>query len=78
MERLVREVAVRRLYLTGAGDCGGSSWPCDASQDGIDARIAAERTLERKFAVLWKRDPERARSIDWQRLDEPEEQVAQL
>lgn len=72
------EAAVRRLYLTGAGDCGGSSWPSNALQDRIDARFAAERTVERKFQVLWKRDPERARSIDWQRLDEPEEQVAQL
>ncbi|MER8412605.1 hypothetical protein [Mesorhizobium sp. M1342] len=70
------EAAVRRLYLTGAGDCGGSSWPSDASQDEIDARIAAERALERKFAAIWKRDPEQARSIDWQRLNEPE-RVAQ-
>lgn len=59
------EVAVRRLYLTGAGDCGGSSWPFDATQEEVDARIAAERELEQKFKALWKRDPELARSIDW-------------
>ncbi|RWM79824.1 MAG: hypothetical protein EOR84_35335 [Mesorhizobium sp.] len=61
------EAAIHRLYLTGAGDCGGSSWPSDASQEEIDARIAAERAQQRKFTALWKRDPERARSIDWQR-----------
>ncbi|WP_027155590.1 hypothetical protein [Mesorhizobium sp. WSM2561] len=60
------EAAIRRLYLTGAGDCGGSSWPSDASREEIDARIAAERAQQRKFSALWKRDPERARSIDWQ------------
>lgn len=70
------EAAVRRLYLTGAGDCGGSSWPSDTSQDEIGARIAAERALERKFAALWKRDPHLARSIDWQRFNEPEERIA--
>lgn len=62
------EAAIRRLYLTGAGDCGGSDWPSDAPQQEIDGRIAAERAQRRKFAALWKSDPERARLIDWPRL----------
>ncbi len=60
------EAAVQRLYLTGAGDCGGSDWPSSAPMEEIEARLTAERTLERKFRVLWKRDPEAARAIDWQ------------
>lgn len=64
------EAAIRRLYLTGAGDCGGGSHlPPDAPQDEIDPGIAAGRTRERKFVALWKRDPERAKAIDWQRID---------
>lgn len=59
------EAAVRRVYLTGAGDCGGSHWPSDAPKEQIDARITAERKLGREFAALWKRDAELARSIDW-------------
>ncbi|MBZ9795740.1 hypothetical protein [Mesorhizobium sp. ES1-4] len=77
MERTVREsefwrgkpkraeAAVRRLYLTGAGDCGGSHWPSDAPKEEIEARIAAERKLMRQFAALWKRDAKLTRSIDW-------------
>ncbi|TGS45643.1 MULTISPECIES: hypothetical protein [unclassified Mesorhizobium] len=59
------DAAIRRLYLTGAGDCGGSHWPSDAPQEVVDARIASERKLERDFEALWKRDAELARSIDW-------------
>lgn len=59
------DTAIRRLYLTGAGDCGGSSWPSDATQEEVDAGIAADREQEQKFKALWKYDPELARSIDW-------------
>ncbi|TPJ27150.1 hypothetical protein [Mesorhizobium sp. B2-8-3] len=65
------EAAIRRLYLTGAGDCGGSDWPLDELQEEIDARIAAEHAQERKFEAMWKRDAELARSVDWRHLSEP-------
>lgn len=70
------EAAIRRLYLTGAGDCGGADWPSDAPQDEIDARIAAERALVWRFAALWRRDPELARTVNWQWLNAEEERVA--
>ncbi|MES0091033.1 hypothetical protein [Mesorhizobium sp. M0030] len=60
------EAAIRRLYFTGTGDAGGSSWPFDAPSDQIYARIADNRAQECEFVALWKRDRERAKSIDWQ------------
>ena len=55
------EEAVKRLYLTGAGDCGG---PID-----YDRRAAA---IARRFDTLWAINPEKARSIDWDRIRLPD------
>lgn len=81
MERLIRasefwrdkpkgaEAAIRRLYLTGAGDCGGSDWPYDASQANVNVRIAIERERKRQFDALWRSEPELSRTIDWPRTN---------
>jgi len=61
--------AIRRLYLTGSGECGGSTWPTSATTEDIAARIAAERKLEDQFAAIWNRDPELARKIDWRTFE---------
>jgi hypothetical protein len=67
------EEAVKRLYRTGAGDCGGADWPPDASPDEISVRLKAELTQERQFEAMWSTNQELAKSIDWQRLNEPDE-----
>jgi hypothetical protein len=66
------EEAVKRLYRTGAGDCGGSDWPPDASPEEISLRLKAELTEARQFEAMWSTNQELAKSIDWQRLNEPD------
>jgi hypothetical protein len=63
------EAAVRRLYFTGVGDCGGLVWYSDAQHE-TDRRHLVE-DIEKQFSAQWKRDPERARLIDWRRLISP-------
>ncbi|PBB91723.1 hypothetical protein CK215_15805 [Mesorhizobium sp. WSM3864] len=55
--------AIQRIYLTGAGDCGGSSWADDALGEEITGRIAGD--VERNFKAMWKRDQEHAKAVDW-------------
>jgi hypothetical protein len=47
------EAAIKRLYRTGAGDCGGADWRPDASPDAISVRLKAELAEERPFEAMW-------------------------
>ena len=59
------EAAVKRYWLTGGPDTGGSDW--SGSEDEIRARQAEELERFIRFNFLWRVDPELARQVDWSR-----------